>query len=201
MSEYTLAPLPYAFSDLEPHIDTKTMELHYGKHHQAYVTQLNKALANTGKPAPSLDNLMQTISKYGVAVRNNGGGHFNHTLFWQMMQPNGGGQPQGKLADMITLQFGSFEKFKQAFKTAALSQFGSGWAWLIQQRDTLKITTTPNQDNPRMDVVVKSEQGNPLLCIDVWEHAYYLKHQNMRANYIDAFFNVVNWNFISKRLS
>ncbi|MBL7800334.1 MAG: superoxide dismutase [Chitinophagales bacterium] len=195
---FTLPALPYDFSALEPHIDTKTMEIHHGKHHQAYVTNLNNAIAGTEMEGKSLEELMANISKYPVAVRNNGGGHFNHSLFWQILAPNAGGAPTGKLAEAIDAELGGFEKFKEDFTKAAVTRFGSGWAWLCVKADgKLCVCSSPNQDNPLMDV---SEcPGTPILGLDVWEHAYYLHYQNRRPDYITAFFNLVNWAEVSRR--
>jgi superoxide dismutase, Fe-Mn family len=195
---FELPKLPYAYDALEPHIDAKTMEIHHSKHHAAYVNNLNAALANLSEKPSSLEAIQKNISKYSTAVRNNGGGHFNHSLFWEVVSPKGGGKPEGKLAEMINKDFGSFESFKETFAKAALGQFGSGWAWLIVQDGKLKVTATPNQDNPLMDVV--EEKGQPLLAIDVWEHAYYLKYQNKRADYVNAFWNVVDWKKVAARL-
>jgi Fe-Mn family superoxide dismutase len=189
---FTLAPLPYANDALEPHIDKMTMEIHHDRHHKAYVDNLNKAIAGTEMEKLSIDQLLSNISKYPVAVRNNGGGHWNHTFFWQIMAPNAGGLPSGKLADAITATFGGFDKMKEEFGKAATTRFGSGWAWLIVTPDKkLKIVSTANQDNPMMDVA--TDTGTPILALDVWEHAYYLKYQNKRADYVAAFWNVVNW--------
>jgi len=194
---YTLAPLPYANDALEPHIDKLTMEIHHDRHHKAYVDNLNKAIAGTDMEKVPLPQLIKDISKYPVAVRNNGGGHWNHTFFWQILGPKGGGTPKGKLASAINSSFGSFDKMKEEFNKAATTRFGSGWAWLIVGPDKkLKITSTANQDNPLMDVA--ADKGTPILGIDVWEHAYYLKYQNKRADYISAFWNVVNWDKVSE---
>lgn len=195
---FTLPALPYDFSALEPHIDTKTMEIHHGKHHQAYVTNLNNAIAGTEMEGKSLEELMANISKYPVAVRNNGGGHFNHSLFWQILAPNAGGAPTGKLAEAIDAELGGFEKFKEDFTKAAVTRFGSGWAWLCVKADgKLCVCSSPNQDNPLMDVA--ECPGTPILGLDVWEHAYYLHYQNRRPDYITAFFNLVNWAEVSRR--
>ncbi|MDZ7936205.1 MAG: superoxide dismutase [Emticicia sp.] len=189
---HTLAPLPYTSDALEPHIDKMTMEIHHDRHHKAYVDNLNKAIAGTDMEKLSIDQLLSNISKYPVGVRNNGGGHWNHTFFWQIMAPNAGGLPTGKLADAITATFGGFDKMKEEFGKAATTRFGSGWAWLIVTPDKkLKIVSTANQDNPLMDV--SADKGTPVLALDVWEHAYYLKYQNKRADYVAAFWNVVNW--------
>jgi superoxide dismutase, Fe-Mn family len=193
----TLPQLNYAHNALEPHIDTKTMEIHHGKHHQAYVDNLNKALAGHELENADIITLMQNMSKLPPAVRNNGGGHFNHSLFWQVIAPNAGGNPTGALADAIENQLGGFEKFKADFANAAMTRFGSGWAWLCVKADkTLCVCSSPNQDNPLMDI---SEcPGVPILGVDVWEHAYYLNYQNRRADYLAAFFNVVNWDAVGK---
>jgi Fe-Mn family superoxide dismutase len=195
---FTLPPLPYAHNALEPHIDQMTMEIHHGKHHQAYVDNLNKALAGTDHENKSIEELMATMSTLPMAVRNNGGGHFNHSLFWQLLSPNGGGQPTGKMADAIEKELGGLDKFKADFANAGMTRFGSGWAWLCVKADhSLCICSSPNQDNPTMDL---SEcKGTPILCVDVWEHAYYLHYQNRRADYLAAFWNVVNWAEVEKR--
>ena len=194
---FTLPALPYATDALEPHIDKLTMEIHHGKHHQAYVTNLNKALE--GKPDAdfSIEQIITNISKYPPAVRNNGGGHYNHTMFWTLLSPNGGGAPTGPLADAITSTFGTFDDFKTKVSEAGATRFGSGWAWLIVTPDKkLAITSTPNQDNPLMDIA--EVKGTPILGIDVWEHAYYLKYQNLRPAYLTAIWNVINWNHVSE---
>jgi Fe-Mn family superoxide dismutase len=193
---FTLPQLPYAYNALEPHIDAMTMEIHHSKHHNAYVTNLNKALE--GKAEESIEEICKNISRHPMAVRNNGGGHFNHSLFWTIMKPNGGGEPTGKLAEAINAAFGTFADFKTKFAEAGATRFGSGWAWLCVVDGTLKVCSTPNQDNPLMDI---SEcKGAPILGMDVWEHAYYLKYQNRRPDYIAAFWNVVNWDEVAKRL-
>jgi Fe-Mn family superoxide dismutase len=197
---FTLPALPYANNALEPHIDAKTMEIHHGKHHNAYVTNLNAAVAGKPEESLSIEEICKNISKYPAAVRNNGGGHYNHSLFWTIMAPNAGGAPTGALADAITSAFGSFDEFKTKFAAAGTGRFGSGWAWLIKDSSgKLQITSTPNQDNPLMDVA--EVKGTPLLGLDVWEHAYYLNYQNRRPDYIAAFWNVVNWNEVSKRFA
>jgi Fe-Mn family superoxide dismutase len=194
---FTLPELPYAYNALEPHIDAMTMQIHHDKHHAAYVTNLNKAVAesNVGSSvlAPlALDDMIKNISKYSVAIRNNGGGHWNHSFFWKLMKPNGGGAPTGKLADAIKSTFNSFDEFKTKFNEAGAKRFGSGWAWLYINKDgKLDIGSTPNQDNPLMDI--SDIKGTPVLALDVWEHAYYLKYQNKRADYIAAWWNVINW--------
>jgi Fe-Mn family superoxide dismutase len=196
-AQFTQAPLPYAFDALEPHIDKATMEIHYGRHHKAYITNLNAALA--GKPEEKLapEALVKSITKETApAVRNNGGGHWNHTFFWSIMAPSKGGNPSGELAVAITKDFGSFDEFKTKFKTAGTGRFGSGWAWLIVKDKKLVVTSTPNQDNPLMPVA--DVQGAPILAVDVWEHAYYLKYQNKRPDYLDAFWNVVNWDKVAE---
>ncbi len=195
---FELPALPYAHNALEPHIDTATMEIHHGKHHAAYVNNLNAAIAGTEHEGKSLEELMANISKLPAAVRNNGGGHYNHSLFWSIMGPNGGGEPTGKLADAINNTFGSFAAFKEEFAKAGATRFGSGWAWLCVENGKLKICSTPNQDNPLMDVVTDCN-GTPILGLDVWEHAYYLHYQNRRPDYISAFWSVVNWAEVSRR--
>ncbi|HEX5829995.1 MAG TPA: superoxide dismutase [Gemmatimonadaceae bacterium] len=196
---HTLPPLPYGFDALEPHIDARTMEIHHDKHHQAYVTNLNTALEKApGMQDRPLDELLRDLASVPeavrTAVRNNGGGHWNHTMFWEIMGPGGGGQPTGALADAIKSSFGGFDSFKEQFAAAGAGRFGSGWAWLVPQDGTLAITSTPNQDNPLMD-----GQPDPILGLDVWEHAYYLKYQNRRLEYIGAWWNVVNWEEVGKR--
>jgi len=193
---FELPKLSYDFSALEPHIDAKTMEIHHGKHHQAYVGKLNDAVAGTELEGQSIEELMSNVSKHSAAVRNNGGGHFNHTLFWSVMSPNGGGEPTGKLAEAINKTFGSFEEFKTQFASAAATRFGSGWAWLVVHDNNLVVTSTPNQDNPTMDLA--EVKGTPILGLDVWEHAYYLNYQNRRPDYIGAFWNVVDWNVVGQ---
>lgn len=195
---FTLAPLPYAYEALEPHIDTTTMQIHHGKHHQAYVDNLNKAVAGTPNEGKSLEELVAAAGSISPAVRNNGGGHWNHTFFWESLAPNAGGAPTGKLADAINEAFGSFDAFKEKMNNAGMTRFGSGWAWLIKGADgKLAVTSTPNQDNPLMDVA--EVKGTPLLGVDVWEHAYYLKYQNRRADYLNAFWSVVNWEKVASR--
>lgn len=193
---FTLAALPYAPESLEPNIDKLTMEIHHGRHHKAYVDNLNKAVVGTLYEKLSLWDLLKEAGKAPAVIRNNAGGHWNHTFFWNVMSPKGGGTPKGALADEITKTFGSFDKFKEEFAKAGTGRFGSGWAWLIVQDGKLVITSTPNQDNPLMDVAEK--KGTPVLGLDVWEHAYYLKYQNKRADYIAAFWNVVNWDAVAK---
>jgi len=196
---YTLPPLPYSFDVLEPSIDAQTMQIHHGKHHQAYVNNLNAAIEKAPELAnKSLDDLMRGINtvpeSVRTAVRNNGGGHWNHSLFWQLIGPGKGGEPTGKLADAIKSAFGDFAKFKEQFAAAAAGRFGSGWAWLISDVGRLSITSTPNQDNPLMD------GKKAVLGLDVWEHAYYLKYQNRRPDYVTAWWNTVNWDAVAKRL-
>lgn len=195
---FTLPALPYAHDALEPHIDTLTMQIHHGKHHQAYVDNLNKALEGTEHAGKSLEELMAMMSKLPMAVRNNGGGHYNHSLFWQLLSPQGGGTPTGALAEAIDAQLGGFDAFKTAFAQAGMTRFGSGWAWLSVKSDkTLCVCSTPNQDNPLMDLA--ECPGTPILAVDVWEHAYYLHYQNRRADYLSAFWQVVNWAEVSRR--
>ena len=194
---FTLPALPYAHDALEHHIDTTTMQIHHGKHHQAYVDNLNKAIAGTPNENKSLEELVAAAGSISAAVRNNGGGHWNHTFFWESLSPNAGGTPTGKLAEAITSTFGSFDTFKEKFNNAAMTRFGSGWAWLTKNNGKLEISSTPNQDNPLMDVA--EVKGTPLLGVDVWEHAYYLKYQNRRAEYLGVFWNVVNWNKVNER--
>jgi superoxide dismutase, Fe-Mn family len=197
---FTLPALPYAFNALEPHIDARTMEIHHGKHHNTYVTNLNNATAGTDAEKLSIEEICKNISKYPAAVRNNGGGHYNHSLFWTILGPNAGGKPSGPVADAINSAFTSFDEFKTKFAAAATGRFGSGWAWLIKDGSgKLQITSTPNQDNPLMDVA--EAKGTPVLGLDVWEHAYYLNYQNRRPDYINAFWNVVNWNEVAKRFA
>lgn len=195
---FELPKLPYDYAALEPHFDARTMEIHHGKHHQAYVTNLNNAIAGTDAETLSIEEINKNISKYAVAVRNNGGGHYNHSLFWTVLKPNGGGAPSGVLGEAITKQFGSFDEFKTQFAQAAATRFGSGWAWLVVKSDkSLAISSTPNQDNPLMDVA--EVQGTPVLGLDVWEHAYYLHYQNRRPDYVSAFWNIVNWDEVARR--
>ena len=188
---FTLDPLPYANNALEPHFDALTMEIHHDRHHQAYVTNLNAAVAGTELEGKSIEEIVANISKAPAPVRNNGGGHWNHSFFWKSLSPNGGGEPTGELGKAITAKFGSFQAFKDEFKKAATGRFGSGWAWLIKSGDGVAITSTPNQDNPLMDIA--EAKGTPIIGLDVWEHAYYLKYQNKRPDYIDAYWNVVDW--------
>jgi len=194
---FTLAPLPYANNALEPYIDALTMDIHHDKHHKAYVDNLNKALGEYHMNEISIEKLLSQVSSMYPGVRNNAGGHWNHTFFWKSMKPGGGGSPKGELADAINSTYGSFESFKGKFTDAAKSRFGSGWAWLLMDKGKLVISTSPNQDNPLMDIA--EQKGSPLLALDVWEHAYYLKYQNRRAEYIDAWWNTVDWDEILKR--
>jgi Fe-Mn family superoxide dismutase len=197
---FILPTLPYALTALEPYIDARTMEIHHGKHHNAYVTNLNGALAGKPEESESIESICKNISKFSAAVRNNGGGHYNHSLFWQIMGPGGEGKPTGALADAINSAFGSFEEFQKQFNTAAASRFGSGWAWLVKDTNgKLVITSTANQDNPLMDIA--EVKGTPVLGLDVWEHAYYLHYQNRRPDYLAAWWNVVNWNEVAKRFA
>jgi Fe-Mn family superoxide dismutase len=194
---FELPSLPYALNALEPHIDARTMEIHHGKHHNAYVTNLNAAIAGTDLEGKSLDELMK-VAGSNAAVRNNGGGHWNHSLFWQILSPTGGGLPTGELAAAIDAKFGSFDAFKETFNKAGATRFGSGWAWLcVDTKKELCVCSSPNQDNPLMDV--SDCPGTPILGLDVWEHAYYLHYQNRRPDYIAAFWNLVNWEEVSKR--
>ncbi|WP_186575772.1 superoxide dismutase SodA [Aquibacillus kalidii] len=197
MAKFELPELPYAYDALEPHIDKETMNIHHTKHHNTYVTKLNGALEGKDDLASkSLEDLLANLDSVPesirTAVRNNGGGHLNHSLFWTLLSPNGGGEPTGDLADKISAKFGSFDKFKEEFAAAGAGRFGSGWAWLVVNNGELEVTSTPNQDNPVM------EGKTPILGLDVWEHAYYLKYQNKRPDYISAFWNVVNWDEVSK---
>ena len=196
---FTLPALPYATNALEPHIDARTMEIHHGKHHQAYVTNLNAAIENTEWANKSIEEIMANVSKLSPAVRNNGGGHYNHSMFWQIMGHGKGGVPTGAIGDAINGTFGSFDAFKEALSKAGMTRFGSGWAWLSKGADgKLFISSTPNQDNPLMDVA--EAKGTPILGVDVWEHAYYLNYQNRRADYLAAFFNVIDWDKVAAKL-
>lgn len=189
---FTLDPLPYANNALEPHFDALTMEIHHDRHHQAYVTNLNAAVAGTELEGKTIEELLAGISKAPAPVRNNGGGHWNHTFFWKSLSSSGGGEPTGELGAAITAKFGSFQAFKDEFKKASIGRFGSGWAWLIvKEGGEIAITSSPNQDNPLMDIA--EVKGTPVIGLDVWEHAYYLKYQNKRPDYIDAYWNVVDW--------
>ena len=196
---FELPKLNYSYDALEPHIDAKTMEIHYSKHHNGYTTKLNDAIKGTDLENKSIEEILSNVSKHSAAVRNNGGGYYNHCLYWEIMSPNGGGEPNGELAQMINDSFGSFEKFKDEFSNAAATQFGSGWAWLCYEDGKLSVCSTPNQDNPLMDVT--NCNGTPILGIDVWEHAYYLNYQNRRPDYINAFFNVIDWNKVAEKLN
>jgi Fe-Mn family superoxide dismutase len=194
---FTLPALPFAAAALEPHIDAQTMQIHHDKHHQAYVDNLNKAIAGTPNENKSLEDLLKIAGTLSPAIRNNGGGHWNHSFFWEILAPGAGGKPSGKLAESIDADFGSFDAFKEKFAQAGATRFGSGWAWLVEQDGKLVVSSTPNQDNPLMDVA--EVKGTPILGVDVWEHAYYLKYQNRRAEYLSAFWNVVNWKEVSKK--
>ena len=194
---FTLAPLPYAYDALEPHIDTETMKIHHDKHQQAYVDNLNKAIAGTENENKTIDELVKSAGTISPAVRNNGGGHWNHTFFWDSLKNNNGVKPSGKLAEAIDAAFGTFDAFKEKFNAAGTTRFGSGWAWLNIKDGKLEVSSTPNQDNPLMDIA--EVKGTPILCCDVWEHAYYLKYQNKRPAYLEAFWNVVNWDKVAER--
>lgn len=195
---FTQPELGYDYNALEPHIDARTMEIHYSKHHAAYTANFNKAVEGSALEGKSAEEIFAGVSGHSAAVRNNGGGFYNHNLFWAVMGPNGGGEPTGALLDAINKAFGSFADFKTKFNTAAATRFGSGWAWLVQQADgSLVVTSTPNQDNPLMDIA--EVKGTALLTLDVWEHAYYLNYQNRRPDYIGAFWNVVNWDAVASR--
>ena len=197
---FTLPQLPYAFDALEPNIDTRTMEIHHGKHHQGYTNNLNGAIEGTDLEGKSIEDILENLDMNNGAVRNNGGGFYNHSLFWKVMSPNGGGEPTGELATAINDSFGNFEAFKDSFSAAAKTRFGSGWAWLcVHEGGKLEVCSTPNQDNPLMPGVGCT--GTPILGLDVWEHAYYLNYQNRRPDYVNAFFNVINWEEVSKRYS
>ena len=195
---FTLPNLPYPTNGLEPHIDTQTMEIHHGKHHAGYTNNLNNAISGTDLENQSIEEILANISNQSGAIRNNGGGFYNHCMFWEVMSANGGGVPTGQLAADMDAKFGSFDAFKDEFSKAAATRFGSGWAWIVvDAAGKLAVTSTPNQDNPMMDDAEIA--GTPILCVDVWEHAYYLKYQNRRPEYIENFFNVVNWAEVSKR--
>ena len=194
---FELPQLPYAYDALEPHIDARTMEIHHSKHHNAYVTNLNAAIAGTDLEGKSIEDLMKNLDMNNMPVRNNGGGHYNHTMFWEIMSPNGGGLPTGELATAIDAAFGSFDAFKAEFAKAGATRFGSGWAWLCVKDGKLEVCSTPNQDNPLMPGVACG--GQPILGMDVWEHAYYLKYQNKRADYLDAIWKIVNWSELERR--
>jgi superoxide dismutase, Fe-Mn family len=196
---FHLPALPYAHDALEPSIDKQTMEIHHGKHHQAYVDNLNKAVAGTENESKSLEDLLRNVGSLSPAIRNNGGGHWNHTFFWDTLAPHAGGTPTGALAEAINSTFGSFDALKEKVSTAGATRFGSGWAWLIAKDGKLEVSSTPNQDNPLMDVA--EVKGTPLLGIDVWEHAYYLKYQNRRPEYLTNIWNVINWAKVSERFA
>jgi Fe-Mn family superoxide dismutase len=195
--EYLLPELDYPYDALEPHIDAMTMEVHHSKHHAAYTKNFNAAIQDAGIAVMEIKDIFKNMSKYPAGVRNNGGGYYNHKLFWKAMSPNGGGVPKGDLLKAIDASFGSFDAFREKFSKAAAGQFGSGWAWLVYSDGKLIVTNTPNQDNPLMDIA--EVKGMPLLLIDVWEHAYYLKYQNRRADYITAFWNVINWDWVTEK--
>lgn len=197
-SSFSLPPLPYAYDALEPFIDKATMELHHDKHHRAYVNNLNKALQHSSAGVVSLEEILMNVSKYDMVIRNNAGGHYNHSRFWEWMKPGGGGAPAGKLADAINSAFGGFDEFKKLFSEAALKHFGSGWAWLVENEGKLQIGSTANQDNPIMDI--SPFKGKPLLGLDVWEHAYYLKYQNKRIDYINNWWNTLNWDKVASMM-
>ena len=194
---FELPKLSYAYDALEPYIDARTMEIHHSKHHAGYTTNLNNAIAGSELEGKSIEELLANVSSHSMAVRNNGGGFYNHALYWEIMAPGGASQPEGDLLNAINDSFGSTENFKDAFTKAALTRFGSGWAWLVKQGDSLVVSSTPNQDNPLMDVA--DVKGTPILGIDVWEHAYYLKHQNKRPDYVEDFYKVINWDEVAKR--
>ncbi|WP_075602312.1 superoxide dismutase [Saccharicrinis aurantiacus] len=196
---FELPKLDYAYDALEPHFDARTMEIHHSKHHAGYTNNLNAAIAGTDLEGKSVEDILASISSQSAAVRNNGGGFYNHELFWKVLSPNGGGLPTGDVLAAIEKSFGSFDAFKDEFSKAAATRFGSGWAWLVQKEDgSLAITSTANQDNPLMDIA--EVKGTPVLALDVWEHAYYLKYQNLRPDYISAFWNIINWDEVAKRL-
>jgi superoxide dismutase, Fe-Mn family len=194
---FKLPDLSYDYNGLEPSVDARTMEIHHTKHHAGYTNNLNNAIKDTALENLSIEYILKDISKHSAAVRNNGGGFYNHKLFWEIMSPNGGGEPQGDLLNVINKDFGSFAEFKALFNKAAATRFGSGWAWLVNQNGKLVVSSTPNQDNPLMDIA--EVKGTPILGLDVWEHAYYLKYQNKRPEYIDAFWNVIDWDQVAKR--
>ncbi|MCP4442406.1 MAG: superoxide dismutase [Aureispira sp.] len=196
---FELPKLPYAFDALEPNIDAKTMEIHHGKHHNGYTNKLNAAIEGTDLAGKSIEEILAGASKHGAGVRNNGGGYYNHCLFWEVMSPDGGGEPTGEVADAINAAYGSFADFKEKFSAAAKTRFGSGWAWLcVHKGGKVEVCSTPNQDNPLMDVETGACGGTPILGLDVWEHAYYLNYQNRRPDYVSAFFNVINWNKVAE---
>ena len=194
---FELPKLDFDYAALEPHIDARTMEIHHTKHHGAYTTNLNAALQGTEWEGKTIEEIMGSVSQLSVAVRNNGGGFYNHNLYWKILTPGGSREPKGVLLDAINASFGSVDSFKEAFVKAALTRFGSGWAWLLQSNDKLVVSSTPNQDNPLMDVA--EVKGNPILGIDVWEHAYYLNYQNRRPDYVEAFWNLINWDEVASR--
>ena len=196
---FTLPDLHYSYDALEPHFDSQTMEIHHSRHHNLYITNLNNTIEGTNMENASIEEICKNHSE-NMAVRYNGGGHYNHSLFWNIISPNGGGDPHGKVAELINSTFNDFDSFKSKFSTAAMTRFGSGWAWLCQIDNHLEICSTANQDNPLMPGIC-NDNSNPIIGIDVWEHAYYLKYQNKRAEYIDAFFNVVDWNKVNERIS
>ena len=194
---FELQKLPYAFNSLEPYIDARTMEIHHGKHHAAYTNNLNAAVQGTAIEGKTIEEILAGVSALSPAVRNNGGGFYNHNLYWDVMAPGGAKNPTGVLLDAVNDTFGSVQNLKDAFTKAALTRFGSGWAWLVRQGDRLVVSSTPNQDNPLMDVA--DIKGKPILGVDVWEHAYYLNYQNRRPDYVDAFWNVINWDEVARR--
>lgn len=194
---FELPQLPYAYDALEPHIDARTMEIHHGKHHAGYTNKLNAAITGTENEGKSIEEILKNLDMNNAAVRNNGGGFYNHSLFWSVMSPNGGGSPTGELADAINVAFGSFESFQDQFSNAAATRFGSGWAWLCSTNGKLGVCSSANQDNPLMPTIGCG--GVPILGIDVWEHAYYLNYQNKRPDYVSAFFNVINWDEVASR--
>lgn len=197
---FQLPDLPYAFDALTPYIDEETMKIHHGKHHDGYTKKLNAAIEGTDAEGKSIEDILAHVSNHSVGVRNNGGGFYNHSLFWTVMSPNGGGNPDGAVGEQINADFGSYDSFKDEFSSAAAGRFGSGWAWLlVDDTGKLVVTSTPNQDNPLMDIV--PQNGTPILGLDVWEHAYYLHYQNRRPDYIEAFFNVINWDEVNKRFA
>ncbi len=196
---FELKNLPYEYDALEPYIDRLTMEIHHTKHHGAYTSKLNEAIAGTEFEKLPIEEILANISKFSPAVRNNGGGYYNHNLFWSIMSPNGGGEPTGDIGNAIVKQFGSFNAFKEKFSAAAATRFGSGWAWLVEKDGDLVVFSTPNQDNPLMDI--SEVKGYPLVALDVWEHAYYLKYQNRRPEYIDNFWKVINWKEVENRFA
>lgn len=195
---FSLPDLPYSYDALEPFIDTKTMEIHHQRHHNLYLTNLNNAIKDSDMSSLSIEDICKNHSE-NIGIRNNGGGHYNHSLFWNILSPDGGGDPDGKVKELIDSSFGSYENFKEKFKNAAMTRFGSGWAWLCQVDDHLEICSTANQDNPLMPGIC-NDKSNPLLGLDVWEHAYYLNYQNKRIEYVDAFYNLINWEIVNKRI-